>query len=633
MMDINKLKLVIWDMDDTFWTGTLSEGEIKTIPENIQVINTLVDHGVMNSICSKNNFDKTRKQLEKIGAWDSFVFPSIDWAPKAARLMRIIEQMALRPVNCLFIDDNEMNLNEAKFYLPEINLLHAKDLGWLYQNVQNIKKEDFQHKRLAQYRILEAKAADKSEMKSTDEFLQQSQIRLSVNEDCLEQTNRIAEMVERTNQLNFTKLRSSKADLVAILTNKEYRCATVSAKDRYGDYGIVGFFALHKKKNRLLHFLFSCRTMGMGIEQYVYESLNFPCLEIIGDVANLVVKKHVVTWINKESLDCEDSEIKIFNRGGVKQKEQINVLVKGPCDLDSIIPYLNVVGNVNLETEFNTVNKDGVAITAFNDTIHVVESQTLKSSEKEELLKSVPFLDESAFKTKLFEKKWDIVFLSLLPDGHEGVYRHKRMGRKICFTSALVDITDRENWEYMLDGYHPIYTHGFRFTPEILENFSQEYQFEGFAKPENIVKNLKFIRENLPLETLLVVMLPSEVEHRHTKDKIWANHAENHAKINRKIKAAFDGEESVRLINYTDFITSQECYADTINHFSRQVYYQLSQTIADIINAHDKTMGHSVEMKDKAILDKMEAERKKKAKKDRRKYLVKRIWRLIKTGK
>lgn len=320
MMDINKLKLVIWDMDDTFWTGTLSEGEIKTIPENIQVINTLVDHGVMNSICSKNNFNKTRKQLEKIGAWDSFVFPSIDWAPKAARLMRIIEQMALRPVNCLFIDDNEMNLNEAKFYLPEINLLHAKDLGWLYQNVQNIKKEDFQHKRLAQYRILEAKAADKSEMKSTDEFLQQSQIRLSVNEDCLEQTERIAEMVERTNQLNFTKLRSSKADLVTILTNKEYRCATVSAKDRYGDYGIVGFFALHKKKNRLLHFLFSCRTMGMGIEQYVYESLNFPCLEIIGDVANLVVKKHVVTWINKESLDCEDSEIKIFNRGGGKTK-------------------------------------------------------------------------------------------------------------------------------------------------------------------------------------------------------------------------------------------------------------------------------------------------------------------------
>lgn len=636
MIDINKLKLVIWDLDDTFWTGTLSEGEIKTISKNMQILSTLIDHGVMNSICSKNDFEKTKKELEKIGVWNSFVFPSINWTPKAARLKQIIEQMALRPINCLFIDDNEMNLNEAKFYLPEINILHAKNLDWLYQNAQNIKKEDFHHKRLAQYRILEIKTVDKGEMKSADEFLQQSQIQLSFNENCLEQTDRIAEMIERTNQLNFTKLRSSKTDLIATLTDKEYHCATVTVKDKYGDYGIVGFFALHKKENRLLHFLFSCRTMGMGIEQYVYESLNFPTLEIVGDVANLIVKKHVVTWINKESLAYKDLKVKtLYNKkgGGGKAKEPINVLVKGPCDLDSIIPYLNVVGNINIETEFNTVNKNGVTITAFNDTIHVVESQTLKNSEKEELLKSAPFLDESAFKTKLFEKKWDIVFLSLLPDGHEGVYNHKQTGRKICFTSALVDITDKQNWEYMLDGYHPIYTHGFQFTPEILEKFSQEYQFEGFIQPDNIIKNLKFIRQNLPLETLLVLMLPSEVEHLHTKDKIWANHAKNHAKINKKITAAFNTEKNVQLVNYTDFITSQKCYADTINHFSRQVYYKLSQTVANIINSHDKTKGHAVEIKDKTTLDKMEAEEKRKAKKERRKYLIKRIWRLIKTGK
>jgi len=173
---------------------------------------------------------------------------------------------------------------------------------------------------------LEIKTVDKGEMKSADEFLQQSQIQLSFNENCLEQTDRIAEMIERTNQLNFTKLRSSKTDLIATLTDKEYHCATVTVKDKYGDYGIVGFFALHKKENRLLHFLFSCRTMGMGIEQYVYESLNFPTLEIVGDVANLIVKKHVVTWINKESLAYKDLKVKtLYNkkRGGVKQKSQL----------------------------------------------------------------------------------------------------------------------------------------------------------------------------------------------------------------------------------------------------------------------------------------------------------------------
>ena len=29
MIDYSKLKLIIWDMDDTFWNGTLSEGDIE----------------------------------------------------------------------------------------------------------------------------------------------------------------------------------------------------------------------------------------------------------------------------------------------------------------------------------------------------------------------------------------------------------------------------------------------------------------------------------------------------------------------------------------------------------------------------------------------------------------------------
>jgi len=28
-MDINEIKLIIWDLDDTFWKGTSSETDIK----------------------------------------------------------------------------------------------------------------------------------------------------------------------------------------------------------------------------------------------------------------------------------------------------------------------------------------------------------------------------------------------------------------------------------------------------------------------------------------------------------------------------------------------------------------------------------------------------------------------------
>ena len=28
MYDFEKIKLIVWDLDDTFWSGTLSEGDV-----------------------------------------------------------------------------------------------------------------------------------------------------------------------------------------------------------------------------------------------------------------------------------------------------------------------------------------------------------------------------------------------------------------------------------------------------------------------------------------------------------------------------------------------------------------------------------------------------------------------------
>lgn len=57
-MDFNKIKLVIWDLDETLWNGTLSEGEVVLPKDNKNLILRLTDLGIVNSICSK----KRKKQ-------------------------------------------------------------------------------------------------------------------------------------------------------------------------------------------------------------------------------------------------------------------------------------------------------------------------------------------------------------------------------------------------------------------------------------------------------------------------------------------------------------------------------------------------------------------------------------------
>ena len=73
----------------------------------------LTDCGIINSICSKNEFEPTKKHLQELGVWDLFVFPSINWESKGPQLKDKLDKMALRPVNVLFLDDNPSNQGEA----------------------------------------------------------------------------------------------------------------------------------------------------------------------------------------------------------------------------------------------------------------------------------------------------------------------------------------------------------------------------------------------------------------------------------------------------------------------------------------------------------------------------------------
>ena len=115
--DITKAKLIIWDLDETLWSGTLSEGGVEFKPEVLSFIEELVTKGIMNSICSKNEgTDRVKEEFLNRGYqkfWDLFVFPSINWLPKGERVKSIIKGMNLRAENVIFIDDNSSNIGEV----------------------------------------------------------------------------------------------------------------------------------------------------------------------------------------------------------------------------------------------------------------------------------------------------------------------------------------------------------------------------------------------------------------------------------------------------------------------------------------------------------------------------------------
>ena len=327
---MEKIKLVIWDLDETFWKGTLSDGTILPIQNNIDIVRKLTDRGIVNSICSKNDFDAVKEKLEEMGLWEYFVFPSINWEPKGGRVKTIVSDMNLRPINVLFVDDSINNLEEVQFVIPEINTVLACDFENIIGSEAFEGKDDFSHSRLQQYHILEKSVKDKNASASNEEFLYQSNINVDMIEPGADEISRIHEMIHRNNQLNFTKDRISLEDVQKIFTDSSIRSGYVRVKDKYGDHGIIGCYALDKKTNKLLQFVFSCRILGMGVEQWCYAQLGYPEIHIVGDVAAELIEGECPQWINQKTDELQK------HVGKIKQ----NVVLYGTCPLRPVWSYL-----------------------------------------------------------------------------------------------------------------------------------------------------------------------------------------------------------------------------------------------------------------------------------------------------
>ena len=113
-------KLVIWDLDDMFWRGTLSEELIVPVDANCRALRELAEVGIVSSICSRNDYEQARVKLIEMGLWDYFARPVIQWSAKGSSVMELIEDLHLRPVNVVFIDDNAANLADVAFHCPGI---------------------------------------------------------------------------------------------------------------------------------------------------------------------------------------------------------------------------------------------------------------------------------------------------------------------------------------------------------------------------------------------------------------------------------------------------------------------------------------------------------------------------------
>ena len=284
-------KLIILDCDNTLWGGILdedgsenikynSDGEGQIYYEFQKFLKIKKKEGFVLSISSKNNEEKvwqTMKKREMYLQKKDFINPKINWEDKAKNIKQILYQLSLRPKDCLFIDDNPLELEKVKSQIKDINLIDVS-------NPLHILKVINSNPRLFKYKILkeDLNKYKQYNLKSKFENISNQndhsltfykKLKQKVNFEKIDVINfdRAIQLFNKTNQFNFSLNRYSNISFKKILKNKSYVIRLINFKDKFGNHGIVGAYILKKynKKNELIDFVLSCRVLNRYLEDFI----------------------------------------------------------------------------------------------------------------------------------------------------------------------------------------------------------------------------------------------------------------------------------------------------------------------------------------------------------------------------
>ena len=339
-------RLIVLDLDDILWGGIVGEQGWKALRLGghdfrgeayvafQQALKNLTRRGIQLAIVSKNTEsvaleaieDNSEMVLKKtdLAGW------RINWTDKAQNIRELADDLNLGLASLVFIDDNPVERARVRDELPEVlvpewpkdpthyvSALHA--LSCFEKPSFNV--EDGQ--RSATYVTERERRSSREGGQTLDDWLLTLQIEVELAALSAETMPRVAQLFNKTNQMNLSTRRMSQDELSAWAQGDGCWFIAVRVRDRYGDSGLTGLVSLELRGEdaHIQDLILSCRVMGRRIEEalialaiekareqgakrvivtYHKTARNAPCLTVLRE-SQLQEEDEVFTW------DCSEA--------------------------------------------------------------------------------------------------------------------------------------------------------------------------------------------------------------------------------------------------------------------------------------------------------------------------------------
>jgi methoxymalonate biosynthesis protein len=270
-MSTKTVKCLVWDLDRTLWQGVLLEdGEVTIAPEVREVVLELDRRGILQSVASRNDHDHAWGRLEALGIAEYLVLPRIGWGAKSDSVRAIAGELGFAHDTIAFVDDQPVERAEVAHGLPDVRCYPAEDVIGLLSRPEftpAVVTEDARRRRAMYQAGFQRDAARAEHAGGDEDFLRTLDLRLGVRRAAEEDLARVAELTQRTSQMNATGVHYSEADLRALTADPRHELLLATLDDRFGPHGAIGIMlvARHPAAWHLKLLATSCRVVPFGV--------------------------------------------------------------------------------------------------------------------------------------------------------------------------------------------------------------------------------------------------------------------------------------------------------------------------------------------------------------------------------
>ncbi|MGW0827041.1 FkbM family methyltransferase [Streptomyces sp. NPDC002845] len=286
------VKALVVDADNTLWGGVCGEvgpehvhigGPYREVQEFLRRQHRA---GRALVLCSRNNLEDLHAVFAAhpdvpLGL-DDFVAVHATWGRKSDAVTAIAADLGFATESLVFIDDSPAERTEVALQHPGMTVVDlpadpaaipkALHATWQLDLDGGTTAEDRARARLVSQEA--ARRAAASQAPDLAAYLRELDLTVEIAPAAEADADRICQLAARTTQFNLLLRRHTPATVRHLLTGSG-TALTVRVRDRFGDYGLVGFAFADADAGilRVRDFFLSCRALGRNVEWRLLQAL------------------------------------------------------------------------------------------------------------------------------------------------------------------------------------------------------------------------------------------------------------------------------------------------------------------------------------------------------------------------